>query len=540
MIITTMHYPYRILNSLLGLALLLSACSSEDDLIEERRIDNLPPETTLRGTPGSADFTKYVAIGNSLTAGLMDAALYNSGQQSAFPNILAQQFRAEGVGGGEFNQPDINAVNGFNTALNDLSNPGQAPFGHYVLNIAASSIEPVTPGDPLTAYEGDRSALNNFGVPGARVIDATAAGYAQFNPFFARFASSENASMIGDATQAQGTFFSLWLGGNDVLSWATSGGSAPDGEEDREAQSTNSATLTNIADFTQAYQGMITSLLSVPNAKGVAITIPPVTLLPYFRAVPYNPIPLDQANADALNEGYAQYNQGLDAAVQVGQISAEEAARRKIAFADTSANAIVIVDEDLTTADISVALGLPPGTQILPNLRQTEATDLLVLPLQNLLGEEQTEGAGPYGLQDPATDEYVLTINEQGTLITRLATFNATIAGIVANTGGQVALVDVNPLFADIAGLTPEQATQLGMPSAAAAADGQIGIRVDGATLFPTFRPDGIFSVDGIHPNPKGHALVAKEVVRVINESFGATIPDVDTNPFRTVLTPSM
>ena len=71
------------------------------------------------------------------------------------------------------------------------------------------------------------------------------------------------------------------------------------------------------------------------------------------------------------------------------------------------------------------------------------------------------------------------------------------------------------------------------------AADGVLGIRADGATLYPTFRPDGIFSTDGIHPNPKGHALVAKEVVRVINEAFGATIPDVDTNPYRTILTPS-
>ena len=535
-----MHYPDRIFSSFLGLALLLLACSSEDELIEERKLDNLPPETTLRGTPGSANFTKYVALGNSLTAGLMDAALYTSGQQNAFPNILAQQFQIEGVGGGAFNQPDINAVNGFNTALNDLSNPGQATFGHYVLNIAAGGIEPVTPGDPFTVYEGDRSALNNFGVPGARTIDATAAGYGQFNPFFGRFASSENASMIGDATQAQGTFFTLWLGGNDVLSWATSGGSAPDGEVDREAQSTNSATLTNIEDFTQAYQGIINSLLSVPDAKGLAITIPPITLLPYFRAVPYNPVPLDQANADALNQGYAQYNQGLDAAVQVGQISAEEAARRKIAFEASPTNAIVIVDKDLTAADISVVFGLPPGTQLLPNLRQTDSTDLLVLPLRNLLGEEQTEGAGPFGLQDPVPDQYVLTLNEQRTLITRQVTFNTIIRNILLQTQDRVALVDLDPLFADIAGLNPDQTLQLGMLSAVNAADNTIGIRVDGATLFPTFLPDGIFSTDGIHPNPKGHSLVAREVVKVINASFGATIPAIDTNPYRTILTPPL
>ena len=533
-----MQYSYRIFSGLLGLILLAAACSSEDELIDERNADN-PLPASPSGTPGSADFSKYVALGNSLTAGLMDAALYTSGQQNAFPNILAQQFQIEGVGGGEFNQPDINAREGFNIALNDLSQPGQAPFGHYVLNIAAQSVEPTAPGNPITPYEGDRSALNNFGVPGARAIDAAVAGYGQANPFFGRFASADNASMIGDAVQAQGTFFTLWLGSNDVLSWATAGGAAPDGEEDRAAQSTNTATLTNIEDFTNAYQGMVNALLSVPNAQGVVITLPPVTLLPYFRAVPYNPIPLDAANADSLNAGYAQYNQGLGAAVALGQIDSAEAARRQISFEASATNRVVIVDKELTPADISAALGLPPGSQVLPPLRQTDSTDLLTLPLRNLLGEEQTEGAGPYGLQDPVADLYILTLSEQVKVVTRTAVFNGVIAAVVAQTEGRVALVDVNPLFADLFGLTPEAATQLGLLSAVEAADRTIGIRADGATLYPTFRPDGIFSTDGIHPNPKGHALVAKEVVRVINEAFGATIPDVDTNPYRTILTPS-
>ncbi len=94
--------------------------------------------------------------------------------------------------------------------------------------------------------------------------------------------------------------------------WALSGGSAPDGEADPAAQATNPATLTSIASFTQAYQGIISSMLATPEAKGVAINLPPVTLLPFFRAVGYNPIPLDQANADALNGAYASYNQGLE------------------------------------------------------------------------------------------------------------------------------------------------------------------------------------------------------------------------------------
>ncbi len=269
----------------LGLALLLGACSTEDDLIEERNADNPPSvaEPPPTGTSGTADFTKYVAVGNSLTAGFMDGALYTSGQQNAFPAILAQQFWINGIGGGAFNLPDINADNGFNTSANSPGQPGPVA-GRFVLNLTTQSIE-TTVGEPITPYPpADRASLNSFGVPGVRAIDAAVPGYAQANPFFGRFASAADASLIGDAAQAQGTFFTVWLGSNDVLGWALSGGSAPDGEVDPAAQATNPATLTSIASFTQAYQGIISSMLATPEAKGVAINLPPVTLLPFFSS----------------------------------------------------------------------------------------------------------------------------------------------------------------------------------------------------------------------------------------------------------------
>src|SRR5699024_11136420 len=52
---------------------------------------------------GSADLSAFVAVGNSLTAGYADAALYKTGQENSFPNILASRFAF--AGGGEFKQP---------------------------------------------------------------------------------------------------------------------------------------------------------------------------------------------------------------------------------------------------------------------------------------------------------------------------------------------------------------------------------------------------------------------------------------------------
>lgn len=58
-------------------------------------------------TSGEADFSNYVALGNSLTAGYADGALYLSGQQNSFPSILAEKFSAVQETG-EFIQPLVN------------------------------------------------------------------------------------------------------------------------------------------------------------------------------------------------------------------------------------------------------------------------------------------------------------------------------------------------------------------------------------------------------------------------------------------------
>ena len=462
----------------------------------------------------------------------MDAALYTKGQQNSFPNILAQQFQIEGVGGGLFNQPDINSDDGFNISLNEIPPRAGAPiFGRFKLDLSIPGPVP-TNGELFGPYSGDISQLNNFGIPGMRVIDAVTPGYSVFNPFFTRIAASSATSLIQQAAAAQGSFFTIWLGNNDVLAWANSGGSAPDGEIDPLSQLTNSSTLTNIENFTAAYTGAINAMLSVPNAQGVAINIPPITLLPFYRAVPYNPIALDQANADALNVGYQGYNSGLDAAVMQQVITSEEAAQRKITLTAGAGNPIVIVDEDLS--EVTIIVNTNGDTSTLPKLRQSTPNDLLLFPIATRLGQDL--GNGIYGLQDPATDEFVLTLNEQITVNTRLATFNAIIANIIAGTEGRIALLDINPVFANIAGLTSEQAAQLGMSAEAqAAADGQIGLILEGVNYQPDFSPNGIISTDGIHPNPKGHAIVANEIIRVINESFGASIPAVNLSPFSTV-----
>src|SRR3982750_1333954 len=82
-----------------------------------------PELSPVKPSKGTADFSKYISVGNSLTAGYSDGGLYLEGQQNSYPSIIAKQMLA--VGGGEFKQPLFSAdqangsgylqLTGFNT-----------------------------------------------------------------------------------------------------------------------------------------------------------------------------------------------------------------------------------------------------------------------------------------------------------------------------------------------------------------------------------------------------------------------------------------
>lgn len=530
------------------LVFVVAACDSEEDLIEQRKTENpLPPDEMETGEPGSADFTHYIALGNSLTAGYMDGALYSDGQANSYPALLGAQLQIEGVGGGAFNQPDINSANGFNTSFSDLANGVIA--GRTELSLSMRAPVP-TDGELPTPYTGDKAVLNNFGVPGIQLgqllTPATGGPDDPANPayngLYARFATNPGTSTIlGDAIATDPTFFTLWIGSNDVLGYAITGG---DG----------SVPLTDAGTF-QTYYGQVLGQLAATGSKGVAINIPPVLLIPYFRAVPYNPVPLDASQVEALNAGFTGFNTALDAIVANLGHDAADAARRKVSYSEGAGNPLLIVDENLS--DLSAEFDMLQGAgaitpeqraalQPFVQARPADETDLVPLATSTSIGMDlnpTAPGTALLGISVPMGDKYILTIEEQTEIITARATFNGIIDGVVAATNGtigaeNIVVHDVQPLFADLAGLSTAQAAQLALsPAAQAAADGELGYTYDGFNYAPDFSPNGLFSTDGVHPNPKGHAIFANSLINTINAGFGAEIPSIDVVPFRTVIT---
>ncbi|RMB57159.1 G-D-S-L family lipolytic protein [Dokdonia sinensis] len=492
------------------LAIAFAACEPEfDNPIEE---DNF-------FTSGEADFSNYVALGNSLTAGFADGALYRTAQNDSYPNIMAQQFAL--AGGGEFTQPLTNdnlggltlggnqiTANRFVLATDANGNPGPA----------------VLAGTPTTDISNVLSGpFNNMGVPGAKSFHLVTPGYgnvanfpAAANPYFIRIASEPNATVLADAVAQNPSFFSLWIGNNDVLSYATSGGAGTDqtGNLDPSTYGGNDITDPNV--FASVYSQQVAALVGT-GAKGALVNIADVTSIPFFTTVPAQSIPLDAPTAAFLNSNFALYNQQvLPGLVQFGIITAEEAAARQINFAE-GVNFPTMSDDDLT--DISQILQGPPfgldaaTAATLGTLRQANDSDLFPLTAAGVLGTLVNDNPQLInGVSVPLADQFVLTAVEQGRVATAQASYNATIQGLAA--ANDLAYVDARAQLQQVAGS---------------------GVVFDGGTLTSTFVTGGAFSLDGVHPSPRGYALTANSIIDAINAKYGATVPKVNIGDYSTV-----
>jgi len=249
-------------------------------------------------TSGSADFSNYVAVGASFTAGFTDGALFIAAQENSFPNILAQQFAELGSNG--FSQPLMgDNIGGF--LIGGMPNNQFLP--RLFFNGAGPARLAATPTTEGTSNLG--GTFNNMGVPGAKSFHFLFDGYGNptnlslgfANPYFVRMASSTSATILGDAVAQNPTFFTLSeVGGNDVLGFATSGG---DG----------SNPITDTATFDAAF-GALVNTLTANGAKGVVTNVPYVTDLPFFTTVPNNALVIDAATAAQLT-GFFQAVSGI-------------------------------------------------------------------------------------------------------------------------------------------------------------------------------------------------------------------------------------
>ena len=482
------HIKYILLSAVV---LGFTACNDVEDVLEA---NGETTETTMLPelNAGDLDFSNYIAVGPSFSAGVSDGTVFLASQENSWPNIMSKEFAK--AGGGEFRQPTMSdnfgglALGGTRIVGPRLvfNGSGPAPL--------ESVIGPVTVTTDI--LNNPAGPFNNLGVPGARSFHFTAAGYGNIanvalgaaNPYATRLTgNTPNASIIEVAASQNPSFFTLSLfGGNDVLGYATGGAD----------QATDQ--ITDLATF-EAVLDIALTALTANGADGVVSGTPYVTDLPYFNAVPFNAVPLDAATATAVNGGYAAYNGGIQAALAAltgtGLFTAEEAEQRTISF-EAGQNAVVIVDEDLT--DLGA---INPAFAALPKYRQATAEDLLVLTSATFIGT-LADPNNPFsvnGVAVPLADKWVVTETELVEIISATDAMNMSVKAAAESYG--IAYVDLQAII-----------TQ--------ASTG--GIVFDDYTLDSNLVTGGLVSLDGVHLTARGYAYMANSFLLAIDNHYGS------------------
>lgn len=284
---------------------------------------------TTPPTAGKATFKQYLAIGSSFTAGFSDGSLTVTGQHNSYPQRLFEQFATitdNNGGQGPFIQPYLYTDNGYPNAklvLGTLrtyctgdSMMGAMPLPNFVVN--------PTDGQPFVSNTNN-GQINNIAVPLQRVIDYKYPDFHLQNPwakrfFVAQFPGWRPLDELSYRVRNQHpTFFSFWMGMDDVLGYALAGGQG-DGSANALPVSPgiyNTSDISNYDSFTVYYDTALKTALSI-SSFGALINIPNILELPFFNTVPYNGLNITrQTFVDSLHTLYPSIT--WEKAFQVGE-----------------------------------------------------------------------------------------------------------------------------------------------------------------------------------------------------------------------------
>ena len=509
-------FKYTFLSALIG----FTACDVDNELPE------ITDPNAIELNANGVDFSKYVAVGASFTAGFTDGALFIKGQENSFPNILAQKFAM--ANGGDFVQPLMSDNHGGFVSGGAIV---QAP--RFYFNGSGPTVVSDTPTTVLGVPATGAPNFNNYGIPGAKSFHLTLPGYATLNPYFGRMASATDATVIGDAAAQQPTFFTLSeIGGNDVLSYALSGGSGEDQTGNLDPTTYGGNDITDPTVFGSVFSGLV-DVLTENGAKGVVANIPYITSLAHFTTVPFNPLD-PTTNTDLagqiplLNTVYGAVNQVYEAAGQP---------ERKIEFSTDMANPVVVMDESLTDLTTAIAQGLQANPTFIPfveslglpsaaaplvaqllgshygKARPANENDLLVLPSSSIIGTvnttmmqalmaqgiPQTLAAqfSAEGVTLPLEDKWVLTPEEQMAIKTATDAYNTTIKAVADAKG--LAFVDFKGVLANAS---------------------STGYSIGNYSLTTDLVTGGLISLDGVHLTGRGYAVMANEILIAIDKTY--------------------
>ncbi len=254
---------------LLALAVAASGCGKAHPILA-------PGSATLTG--GSADFSRYVAMGTSITAGTQSNGLEVTHQQKSYAYLFAQQINSSRFTIPSVSVPGIPAL---------LRIKGVTPLGGVIIN---------NTGIPNGAEtnRAQATAFDNMGVPFSVLPDVGAfPGVSDTTAYYTPRAPGDQRPVMFDiVVRHRGTILSqvaslaptlitFEYGSNEVLGPATTGAGT---------------VLVPPANWAALLNGTLNALqLAAPGAKLVLFTVPDPTVVPYMTT--FKPYALDAAGS---------------------------------------------------------------------------------------------------------------------------------------------------------------------------------------------------------------------------------------------------
>jgi lysophospholipase L1-like esterase len=201
----------------------------------------------------TASLSNYVALGDSLTAGVVNSTVVETHQRNSYPALIALQ-----AGLNLFAQPTV-------------TEPGIPPELQLVALLPATVIGPKSPSAGTPNNLGLPRPYNNLGIPTSNTPDYVSRTTDGGGPF--DLVLRGLGTGLAQAVALRANLYTVWLGNNDVLT-AVVRGTAVDG-----------TTLTPTATFRTAYTEVVTALRAT-GATVIVATIPDVTKVPFVTTIP--------------------------------------------------------------------------------------------------------------------------------------------------------------------------------------------------------------------------------------------------------------
>jgi len=363
-----------------------------------------------------------------------------------------------------------------------VEEPGLGEGGRGPLKLVNGTIVPgdPSPADPRTIASNLflPRPYDNLGISGADlndVLNTTSGGLFDLvlrNPNFGNMTAIEQALILNPS------LLIIWIGNNDVLGAATSG-TAVVGQ-----------TITSQSEFESSYNELIQMVRNnSPNTQIIIANIPNISDIPYVNTLDIIFRPVEQFGITTpVPVMFDETFQPIDFDPTAGTLYLPLLTEEPLGS----------VEHVLLPAITAYQQGIGvPDSAALVNL----GIDPLVASF--IVAQLEANDINPTGQPLPGT--LTLTSEETQTIETAVAGFNNFLSGL------GLPLVNMNKKLEELN-------------------NGQIpGFSGKYVFLAPA---NTVFSLDGIHLNNAGYALVANEFIEVINQTFGLSIPEIDASKF--------